>query len=77
MTVASGAPGRWHVDAPCPVGDVGTLLARLQARGDPIVLGVDFPLGLPRAYAALHACARGWKRCPPPARSIRCEAPPA
>lgn len=40
-----------------PVGDVATLLARLQtlAAGAPVALGVDFPLGLPRAYAALHA----------------------
>ncbi|MEJ1975140.1 MAG: hypothetical protein WDN49_02830 [Acetobacteraceae bacterium] len=54
MTVARGAPGAWQVAAPCPVGDVGTLLARLSADGDAVVLGVDFPLGLPRAYAALH-----------------------
>jgi hypothetical protein len=55
MTVARGAPGGWHVAAPCPVGDVSTLLARLTDGGEAVVLGVDFPLGLPRAYAALHA----------------------
>ena len=39
-----------------PVGDVSTLLARLraQARGAPVALGVDFPIGLPRAYVARH-----------------------
>ncbi len=55
MTVATGVPGRWSVAAPCPVGDVATLLARLTDEGDTVALGVDFPLGLPRAYAARHA----------------------
>lgn len=38
------------------VGDVSTLLARLrtQAQGAPVALGVDFPIGLPRAYVAGH-----------------------
>jgi hypothetical protein len=49
-----------------PVGDVSTLLARLRAHsgGAPVALGVDFPIGLPRAYVALHlgtGCA-----APPP-----------
>jgi hypothetical protein len=55
MTVVHGIPGGWRVAAPCPVGDVGTLLGRLSANGEAVALGVDFPLGLPRAYAALHA----------------------
>ena len=54
MTVATGAPSAWRIEPPCPVGDLTTLLARLSAPGEPSVLGVDFPLGLPRAYAALH-----------------------
>jgi len=39
-----------------PVGDVSILLDRLGALADggPVVLGVDFPIGLPRAYAARH-----------------------
>ena len=39
-----------------PVGDVATLLDRLRARaGDgAVALGVDFPIGLPREYAARH-----------------------
>jgi len=39
-----------------PVGNVATLLDRLRvlARGAPVALGVDFPIGLPRAYAARH-----------------------
>ncbi len=41
-----------------PVGDVTTLLARLrdEAAGAPVALGLDVPLGLPRAFAARHAC---------------------
>ncbi len=39
------------------VGEVGTLLDRLRdmAGGAAVALGVDFPLGLPRAFAARHA----------------------
>ena len=54
MTVATGRPGRWRVAAPCLVGDLATLLGRLAAAGEAVTLGVDFPLGLPRAYAARH-----------------------
>ena len=39
--------------APCPVGEVASFLARLRAEADggPVALGVDLPLGVPRAYA--------------------------
>ncbi len=57
MTVATGSPAGWTVAAPCPVGDVAILLARLGSGGETVALGVDFPLGLPRAYAARHASA--------------------
>ena len=53
MTVARGAAGGWSVAAPCPVGDVGTLPSRWI--GEAVALGVDCPIGLPRAYAARHA----------------------
>ncbi len=38
------------------MGDVGTLFRRLraEARGAPVALGIDVPLGLPRDYAARH-----------------------
>ena len=36
---------------------MATLLTRLSASGAPAVLGVDFPLGLPRAYVARHVQA--------------------
>jgi hypothetical protein len=44
--------GQYVVQMPRPVGDIHTLLPRLKekARG-PFFLGVDFPLGLPLAYA--------------------------
>ncbi len=47
----------WRLAASVPVGDTATLLARLraQAGGGGVALGVDFPLGLPRSFAALHA----------------------
>ena len=60
MTVASGSPAGWQVAAPCLVGDLGTLFARLTANGDAVALGVDFPLGLPRAFAATLGLAGGF-----------------
>jgi hypothetical protein len=38
---------------PCPVGDPGTFLDRLRAEagGTPVALGVDLPIGVPRAFA--------------------------
>ena len=46
--------GRYHLHAPEPVGPLDTWLPRLRAHvapTDTILLGVDFPLGLPAAYA--------------------------
>ena len=50
-----------------PVGEVSTLLARLRAHagGAPVALGVDFPIGLPRAYVARHL-GRDCAAPPPP-----------
>jgi len=47
----------WRVAAPVLVGEVGTLFARLrqEAGGGAVALGVDLPVGLPRAYAARYA----------------------
>ena len=44
----------WRLAAPEPVGDVATFLARMRtaAAGGAVALGVDLPIGLPRAYAA-------------------------
>ena len=54
MTVAVGSTRGWSVAAACPVGELNTLFARLAQDGDAAALGVDFPLGLPRAYVARH-----------------------
>ena len=53
IAVARPRRGGWRVAAPVPVGEVATLLDRLRAAAGsgPVALGVDFPLGLPRAYA--------------------------
>ena len=57
VSVARRGARGWTVAAPVAVGPVGDFLARLQiaAAGAPVALGVDFPVGLPRAYAARHA----------------------
>lgn len=60
MALASPTNGRsfdsWTLSIQ-PVGAVDTLIERLThaAAGGPVALGVDFPIGLPRAYAARHA----------------------
>ena len=56
MTIATPTPCGWQLATSTPVGDVVTLLDRLraQANGASVALGVDFPIGLPHAYAALH-----------------------
>ena len=46
---------RWRLAAPEKVGALETLFPRLLAGGGAVALGVDLPLGLPRAYAAAHA----------------------
>ena len=60
IAVARHEAGGWRVAAPAPVGDAAHLLGwlREQAAGAPALLGLDLPLGLPRGYAARHACAR-------------------
>ena len=56
MALATPTVGGWTAEV-TPVGDLATLLARLRAwaGGAPVALGVDFPIGLPRDYAARHA----------------------
>jgi hypothetical protein len=54
MCVAERTTGRrYHVTRPEPVGDASALLRRLSARasGRSIVVGFDFPIGVPTAYA--------------------------
>lgn len=57
MAVATPHPGGWMLAAPEPVGDLYDLFARLRHRANDraVAMGVDLPLGLPRAYAERHA----------------------
>jgi hypothetical protein len=59
-TVAFGKPGGWLIRAPAAVGAVPSLLADLlaEAAGEPVALGLDLPIGLPRLYAERHAAPR-------------------
>lgn len=55
MSVATRSGGDWEIAVPEPVGPTDTLLDRLAVRGrdtGPVVVGFDFPIGLPRAYGA-------------------------
>ncbi len=54
VAIARHEAGIWRLAAPVPVGDVPSFLARLRAMaaGGAVALGVDLPIGLPRAYAA-------------------------
>ena len=54
VAVAHRRSAQWCLEAPRPVGEVSTFLARLReaAAGGSVALGVDLPLGVPRAYAA-------------------------
>jgi hypothetical protein len=54
VTRACRQDGIWRVQAAVPVGPVGAFLNDLLARaaGGGVALGVDLPVGLPRAYAA-------------------------
>ena len=56
MALATPEASGWAVHV-APVGSLATLLMRLRAwAGEaPLALGVDFPIGLPRNYAARHA----------------------
>ena len=60
MAVANRDGAGWVLDAPEPVGPVETLFARLGDGAETIALGVDLPLGLPRAFAALHCQQDGF-----------------
>ena len=57
MATAKPAGSGWIVEAPEQVGAVETLIDRLQQRagGLPVAFGIDCPIGIPRAYARLHA----------------------
>ncbi len=52
VTVARRGAAGWQAEAPCPVGEPEALLQALLAEGGPVALGLDLPLGVPRAWAA-------------------------
>ena len=52
VTVARRAGPGWRAEAPRPVGDPAAMLAVMLAEGGPVALGLDLPLGVPRAWAA-------------------------
>jgi hypothetical protein len=56
VTVARKTTRGWVLSAPRPVGDVSLFLLQLirEAEGGAVALGADFPIGLPRSYAALR-----------------------
>ncbi|ANL39280.1 DUF429 domain-containing protein [Rhizobium phaseoli] len=54
MAVAIKRGGQWHFQSPELVGDTSRLLDRLQHRAvnpGALLIGFDFPIGLPEAYA--------------------------
>jgi len=53
MAVAQPSGGVYDLSAPEPVGETTSLLSRLQrrAQGGHFVVGFDFPIGVPLAYA--------------------------
>jgi hypothetical protein len=55
ICVAERAAAGWIAAAPRLVGDPTRLLPALMAGGAPVALGLDLPLGLPRAFAAGRA----------------------
>jgi len=57
VAIAQRKRNGWRLATPQPVGDVATFVARLRtmAEGGAVALGLDLPIGLPRAYAALLA----------------------
>ena len=54
MAVARRSGPGWRLAAPVPVGDPAALLASLRDPDGAVLLGIDCPIGLPRAYAAAH-----------------------
>jgi hypothetical protein len=52
VTIGRSHGADWVVDAPHPTGAVENILQRLASasRGEPVLFGIDCPIGLPRAY---------------------------
>lgn len=52
VSIARRGHRGWRAEAPRPVGDPAALVSALLAEGAPVVMGLDLPLGVPRAFAA-------------------------
>jgi hypothetical protein len=54
VAIAVPTSSGWHLEPPGLVGDVGVFLSRLrqQSPDHTVALGLDVPIGIPRAYAA-------------------------
>ncbi len=57
VCIARREDGHWRAEAPRPVGDPAALVATLLAEGAPVAIGLDLPLGVPRAFAATRTDA--------------------
>jgi hypothetical protein len=51
MAEAALIDGKYHATAPKPVDDPSSLLRRIQTESGPVLIGFDFPIGIPKAYA--------------------------
>ena len=61
MAVGRLTGATYELDAPEPVGQVASLLSRLQQRAinhEPFIVGFDFPIGVPAAYAQCSGIER-------------------
>jgi len=52
VAIAERDKTRWRIAAPRPVGEARAFAHSLLAGGVPAALGLDLPMGVPRAYAA-------------------------
>jgi hypothetical protein len=55
MALARRGQGGWLAEAPRLVGEPAALIPALLEEGAPVALGLDLPLGVPRAWAAGRA----------------------
>jgi hypothetical protein len=61
MAIGKLAGNNYELGVPEPVGEVASLLSRLRQRANgngPIMVGFDFPIGLPSSYAKRAGIAR-------------------
>lgn len=52
VSIARRGMRGWRAEAPVPAGEPAAMAAALLAGGEPVALGLDLPLGVPRRFAA-------------------------